>query len=198
MLTKKEQQTYDFITKYCKKFGEPPLLRQIAEGIGIKSKGVAHRYVDALIKENKIKKLPHKHRGNIINQKRISNGLRIKSFGKIVAGNPIDAVSDKDIIELDHIFSNEKCFALKVQGDSMIEAGINDGDWVIVEKQNKPIASKIMVILIDNQDVTLKYVKQINPETVKLIPANKNLSSKSYNISRISIQGVIIGQIRVY
>ena len=50
MLTKKEQQTYDFITKYCKKFGEPPLLRQIAEGIGIKSKGVAHRYVDALIK----------------------------------------------------------------------------------------------------------------------------------------------------
>ena len=198
MLTKKEQQTYDFITKYCKKFGEPPLLRQIAEGIGIKSKGVAHRYVDALIKENKIKKLPHKHRGNIINQKRISNGLRIKSFGKIVAGNPIDAVSDKDIIELDHIFSNEKCFALKVQGNSMIEAGINDGDWVIVEKQNKPIASKIMVILIDNQDVTLKYVKQINPETVKLIPANKNLSSKSYNISRISIQGVIIGQIRVY
>ena len=198
MLTKKEQQTYDFITKYCKKFGEPPLLRQIAEGIGIKSKGVAHRYVDALIKENKIKKLPHKHRGNIINQKRISNGLKIKSFGKIVAGNPIDAVSDKDIIELDHIFSNEKCFALKVQGNSMIEAGINDGDWVIVEKQNKPIASKIMVILIDNQDVTLKYVKQINPETVKLIPANKNLSSKPYNISRISIQGVIIGQIRVY
>tara|TARA_Y100001970_G_scaffold243036_1_gene307952 strand:- start:1285 stop:1881 length:597 start_codon:yes stop_codon:yes gene_type:complete len=198
MLTKKEQQTYDFITKYCKKFGEPPLLRQIAEGIGIKSKGVAHRYVDALIKENKIKKLPHKHRGNIINQKRISNGLRIKSFGKIVAGNPIDAVSDKDIIELDHIFSNEKCFALKVQGNSMIEAGINDGDWVIVEKQNKPIVSKIMVILIDNQDVTLKYVKQINPETVKLIPANKDLSSKLYNISRISIQGVIIGQIRVY
>tara|TARA_B100000965_G_scaffold55067_1_gene41498 strand:+ start:3696 stop:4292 length:597 start_codon:yes stop_codon:yes gene_type:complete len=198
MLTKKEQQTYDFITKYCKKFGEPPLLRQIAEGIGIKSKGVAHRYVDALIKENKIKKLPHKHRGNIINQKRISNGLRIKSFGKIVAGNPIDAVSDKDIIELDHIFSNEKCFALKVQGNSMIEAGINDGDWVIVEKQNKPIVSKIMVILIDNQDVTLKYVKQINPETVKLIPANKDLSPKTYNISRISIQGVIIGQIRVY
>ena len=124
--------------------------------------------------------------------------MRIKSFGKIVAGNPIDAVSDKDIIELDHIFSNEKCFALKVQGNSMIEAGINDGDWVIVEKQNKPIASKIMVILIDNQDVTLKYVKQINPETVKLIPANKDLSSKLYNISRISIQGVIIGQIRVY
>tara|TARA_B100000941_G_scaffold6212_1_gene3968 strand:+ start:3370 stop:3966 length:597 start_codon:yes stop_codon:yes gene_type:complete len=198
MLTRKEQQTFDFITKYHKKFGESPLLRQIAEGIGIKSKGVAHRYVEALVKERKIKKFPYRHRGNIINQKKSLNGLRIKSFGKIVAGSPIDAVSDKDIIELDHIFSNEKCFALKVQGNSMIEAGVNDGDWVIVEKQNKPITSKIMVILIDNQDVTLKYIKQVSSDTVRLIPANKDLSAKTYNISRISIQGVIIGQIRVY
>tara|TARA_B100000614_G_scaffold36918_1_gene29258 strand:- start:579 stop:1175 length:597 start_codon:yes stop_codon:yes gene_type:complete len=198
MLTRKQQQTYEFITKYCKKFGEPPLLRQIAEGIGIKSKGVAHRYVEALVRERKIKKLPYRHRGNTINQKKALNGLKIKSFGKIVAGNPIDAVSDKDVIELDHLFSNEKCFALKVQGNSMIEAGINDGDWVIVEKQNKPIASKIMVVLIDNQDATLKYIKQVNSENIKLIPANKELTSKTYHISRISIQGVIIGQIRVY
>ena len=198
MLTRKQQQTYDFIAKYYKKFGEPPLLRQIAEGIGIKSKGVVHRYVEALVKERKIKKLAYRHRGNIINQKKALNGLRIKSFGKIVAGSPIDAVSDKDIIELDHIFSNEKCFALKVQGNSMVEAGINDGDWVIVEKQNKPVSSKIMVILIDNQDVTLKYIKQVNAEAVTLLPANKDLAPQTYNISRISIQGVVIGQIRVY
>ena len=198
MLTRKQQQAYDFITKYCKKFGEPPLLRQIAEGIGIKSKGVAHRYVEALVKENKITKLPYRHRGNTIKQNKVLNGLKIQSFGKIVAGSPIDAVSDKDIIELDHIFSNERCFALKVQGNSMIEAGINDGDWVIVEKQNKPIASKIMVILIDNQDVTLKYIKQINSETIKLLPANKDLTPQAYHVSRISIQGIVIGQIRVY
>ena len=55
-----------------------------------------------------------------------------------------------------------------------------------------------MVILIDNQDVTLKYIKQVSPDTVRLIPANKDLSAKTYDISRISIQGVIIGQIRVY
>ena len=55
-----------------------------------------------------------------------------------------------------------------------------------------------MVILIDNQDVTLKFVKQLNKNSVELIPANKKLSSKSYDISRISIQGIVIGQIRVY
>ena len=127
-----------------------------------------------------------------------SKVLKLKSFGKIAAGGPIEAIPDKDIIELEHIFSNEKCYALKVQGDSMIDAGINHGDWVIVEKRNKILKSKVAVILIDNQDVTLKYIKQLNKNYIELIPANKKLSSKKYNISRISIQGIVIGQIRVY
>ena len=142
---------------------------------------------------------PNKHRGlRAINMIGNSKVLKLKSFGKIAAGGPIEAIPDKDIIELEHIFSNEKCYALKVQGDSMIDAGINDGDWVIVEKKNKILKSKVVVILIDNQDVTLKYVKQLNKNYIELIPANKKLSSKKYNISRISIQGIVIGQIRVY
>ena len=89
------------------------------------------------------------------------------------------------------MFSNEKCYALKVQGDSMIEAGINDGDWVIVEKKNKIPKSKVAVILIDNQDVTLKYYKLLNKNTVELIPANKKFNTMEYDISRISIQGIV-------
>jgi repressor LexA len=122
----------------------------------------------------------------------------MSSWGKISAGGPIEAVPDKDILELEHMFSNEKCYALKVQGDSMIEAGINDGDWVIVEKKNKIPKSKVAVILIDNQDVTLKYYKLLNKNTVELIPANKKFNTMEYDISRISIQGIVIGQIRVY
>ena len=80
----------------------------------------------------------------------------------------------------------------------MIDAGINHGDWVIVEKRNKILKSKVAVILIDNQDVTLKYIKQLNKNYIELIPANKKLSPKKYNISRISIQGIVVGQIRIY
>ena len=80
----------------------------------------------------------------------------------------------------------------------MIEAGINDGDWVIVEKKNKIPKFKVGVILIDNQDVTLKYYKLLNKNTVELIPANKKFNTMEYNINRISIQGIVIGQIRVY
>ena len=195
MLTRKEQQTFDFITKYHKKFGEPPLLRQIAEGIGIKSKGVAHRYVEALVKERKIKKFPYRHRGNIINQKKSLNGLRIKSFGKIVAGSPIDAVSDKDIIELDHIFSNEKCFALKVQGNSMIEAGINDGDTVIVKKTDTAENGKIVVALIDDQEAMLKRIRR-KGKTVALESANRNYETKIFGPDRVKVQGILVSLYR--
>ena len=199
MLTIKERQVYNFIIKYQEKHGESPLLREVADGIGISSKGVAHRYIKSLEAAHMIAREPNKHRGlRAIDMIVKSKVLKLKSFGKIAAGGPIEAIPDKDIIELEHIFSNEKCYALKVQGDSMIDAGINHGDWVIVEKRNKILKSKVAVILIDNQDVTLKYIKQLNKNYIELIPANKKLSSKKYNISRISIQGIVIGQIRVY
>ena len=196
MLTEKEQEVYDFIVRYRDDNGYSPLLREIASSIGIKSKGVVHRYIKSLEKSGLIACHSNKHRGfNIIGLKKIFN---INSLGKISAGGPIEAVPDQDILELEHMFSNEKCYALKVQGDSMIDAGIHDNDWVIVEKTNKISNSKVAVILIDNQDVTLKYYKLLNKDTVELIPANKKFDSTIYHISRISIQGIVIGQIRVY
>ena len=198
MLTKKEKQTYKFIVDFQKKFGQFPLLSEIAKGIGISSKGVAHRYVKSLVDHNKIIKMRYKHRGYQLKESNAGLSFSIKKFGKISAGGPTEAILDKEILELNHIFSNEKCFALKVQGNSMIDAGINDGDWVILEKGNKIIESKVLAVLIDNQDVTLKHIKQINKNTIELIPANKNMKSKMYSIDRIEVQGVVIGQIRVY
>ena len=196
MLTEKEQEVYDFIVRYRDDNGCSPLLREIASSIGIKSKGVVHRYIKSLEKSGLIACHSNKHRGfNIIGHKKIFN---INSLGKISAGGPIEAVPDQDILELEHMFSNEKCYALKVQGDSMIDAGIHDNDWVIVEKTSKISNSKVAVILIDNQDVTLKYYKLLNKDTVELIPANEKFDSTTYNISRVSIQGIVIGQIRVY
>ena len=199
MLTEKENQVYNFIIKYQEKHGKSPLLREVAKGIGISSKGVAHRYIKSLESNSMLEKKAYRHRGLIrVNKIGDRKAVKLKGFGKIAAGGPIEAVPDRDMLELDHIFSNEKCYALKVQGDSMIEASINSGDWVIVEKQSKVLKSKIAVILIDNQDVTLKYIKQLNKNYVELVPANKKLSPIKYNVGRISIQGIVIGQIRVY
>ena len=80
----------------------------------------------------------------------------------------------------------------------MIDAGIHDGDWVIVEEGTKPHKSKVHVILIDNQDVTLKFVEKINSKEIKLIPANKRFKEIIYSVERVSIQGHVVGQVRIY
>ena len=89
-------------------------------------------------------------------------------------------------------------FGLRVKGDSMIDAGIHDGDWVIIEEGSKAYKSKVHVILIDNQDVTLKYIEKINSGQIKLIPANKRFKEVIYPVERILIQGHVVGQVRIY
>ena len=195
ILTDKEQKTYDFILKYSAKYGRYPLLIEIAQGIGIKSKGVAHRYVKALEKANKLKKISNKHRGILLQEK---EPFFLNSLGKIAAGGPIEAITDQQKIELEYLFTNKKSYALKVKGDSMIDAGIYDGDWVIIEEGSKVYRSKVHVVLIDNQDVTLKYVEKINTKEIKLIPANKRFKEVTYPVERIYIQGYVVGQVRIY
>ena len=194
-LTTKEQKTYDFIIKYSKKYGKYPLLTEIARGIGITSKGVAHRYVKSLEEAGKILRFSNKHRGiSAIDE----GSLFLKSLGKIAAGGPIEAITDQQRIELEYLFTNKKSYALKVKGESMIDAGINDGDWVIIEESKKFYKSKVHVILIDNQDVTLKYIEKVNPGEIRLIPANKKYKETIYSVERISIQGYVVGQVRIY
>jgi repressor LexA len=195
ILTIKEQKTYDFIVTYSKKYGKYPLLIEIAKGIGIKSKGVAHRYVKSLEKAGKISRFSNKHRGISIVEK---SPLFLKSLGSIAAGGPIEAISDQQRIELEYLFTNKKSYALKVKGDSMIDAGIHDGDWIIIEESKKFHKSKVHVILIDNQDVTLKYIEKVNLKEIKLIPANKLYEETIYPIERVSIQGYVVGQVRIY
>ena len=195
LLTVKEQKTYEFISRYSKNYGRYPLLTEIAKGIGIKSKGVAHRYVKALEKAGKLSKISNKHRGILLNEKK---ALFLKSLGKIAAGGPIEAITDQQRIELEYLFTNKKSYALKVKGDSMIDAGIYDGDWIIIEESSKFYKSKVHVILIDNQDVTLKYVEKINQKEVKLVPANDKYQEIIYPVERVSIQGYVVGQVRIY
>ena len=195
LLTNQEQKTYDFIAKYTKKHNKYPLLTEIAKGIGITSKGVAHRYVKALEKVGKLKKISNKHRGMILQEE---NTIFLKALGKIAAGGPIEAITAQQRIELEYLFTNKRSYALKVTGDSMIDAGICDGDWVIVEEGTKPYKSKVHVILIDNQDVTLKFIEKINSKEIKLIPANKKFKETVYSIERVSIQGHVVGQVRIY
>jgi len=195
MLTKREQDTFDFIVNYYAKRRKAPLLIEIAEGLGIQSKGVVHRYVSVLEEQGYIVRNPKTRGIELLNNPDVG---ALPFLGCIAAGKPIEAIEDKQVVNFSHLLNGPDRYVLEVKGHSMIEEGIRHGDMVVIEHASTARSNQIVVALIDDQDVTLKRIQFPKKDTVKLIPANKNMQAKEYAAKRVTIQGVLIGQVRVY
>ena len=194
-LTPRLQDTYRFVSGYITRYGRAPLHREIAAALGIQSKGVINRYLRALEEEKLIKLVPG-HRGIRLTDNVPAGTLPL--LGKIAAGRPIEAIPNHDDINLMDFFMGPNRFVLKVQGSSMIDAGILDGDMVVVEKREQANNNEIIIALIDNDEATLKRIKHNKDGTITLIPANPKLLPAIYPAERIAIQGVVVGQMRSY
>ena len=189
----------DFIQRFIAIYTVPPKLQEVAEGIGISSRGVAHRYVQALVEAGYIETDSGKHRGIRLLK---SNPYRPEStlplLGEIAAGKPIEAIPGQDEIDLSEFFGSNN-FAIQVKGDSMIDAGILDGDTVIIEFRETADDGDIVVALIDESETTLKRFKRSQRgRYIKLIPENREMEPMVYEAERVRIQGVLIGQLRKY
>lgn len=201
MLTERQQATYQFIHDYHLRRGCAPKLIEIADGIGIRSKGVVHRYLKAIAEEGLIELLPGRHRGIRLTGDALENPaseLNLPLVGKIAAGQPIEAIPDHNTFDLSTFFLGPNRFVLKVQGNSMIDAGILDGDMVVVEQRDTAKDGDIVVALIDKDEATLKYLQQNKDGTVTLLPANQTMQPMNYPADRVQIQGVVVGQMRSY
>ena len=201
MLTERQQDTYRFIRNYHLRHGCAPKLNEIADGIGIRSKGVAHRYIKAIADEGLIELLPGRHRGIRLIGDSLENPtteLSLPLLGKIAAGRPIEAIPDEESINMADFFIGTGRFVLRVAGDSMIDDGILDGDMVVISQRTHANDGDIVVALIDNDEATLKHIQHNRDGSITLIPANHTLKPVRYNSDRILIQGVVVGQMRSY
>lgn len=124
--------------------------------------------------------------------------LTIPLLGRIAAGMPIEAIPDEDHLDLAAFFIGPDRYALRVTGESMIDVGILDGDTVIIRKQSTARSGDIVVALIDSQEATLKRLGEYTSQVVELIAENQLIPKMRYSASRVSIQGVLIGQLRSY
>ena len=225
MLTKKQKNLLIFINEKLKRTGISPSYDEMRVSLNLKSKSGIHRLISALEERGFIKRLPHKARAleviklpenagaqdlyNNFSPKIIKGGLDLNKIddeevfvpvlGKIAAGAPIEALEDQtESLPLSKSFlgSNEY-FALKVEGDSMIDAGINTGDYVIIKKTNIAESGKIVVALIDDHEATLKRIRKKGP-SVALESANPAYETKIYNTERVKIQGVLASLYRKF
>ena len=137
MLTERQQATYQFIHDYHLRRGCAPKLTEIADGIGIRSKGVVHRYLKAIAEEGLIELFPGRHRGIRMTgyPESPAMGSTLPLVGKIAAGQPIEAIPDHNMFDLSAFFLGPNRFVLKIQGDSMIDAGILEDDMIVVEQR---------------------------------------------------------------
>jgi len=201
MLSRREQDTYDFICQYIAEHQQGPLLDEIASGLGIKSKGVIHRYVQALAKADMIELVNGRHRGIQLpgqEQTRDENAPILPLLGRIAAGQPIEAIPEQDELNLADFFMGPGRFVLKVQGESMIEAGILPDDMVVIESCITARNGEIVVALVDQQEATLKRFRNNQDGTVTLIPENSSMQPMTFKAHQVHIQGVLVGQMRSY
>ena len=204
MLTPKESKTYDYIKDYIVEYGYAPTESEIAKGIGIKSRGVVHRYVHAIAKKGLLKVTPGKRRNiSLVGMEsspktRFGEEWQLPFLGKIAAGSPIEAIEDKQSINIAKTLTGEKCFILEVRGDSMIGDNIFDGDYVICEERHVAPTGSIVVALIDNQEVTLKRYFVNENQSVTLVPSNPQLIPMVYQAERVVIQAVYLGLLRLH
>ncbi|MFZ9292642.1 MAG: transcriptional repressor LexA [Candidatus Fonsibacter ubiquis] len=225
MLTKKQKNLLIFINEKLKRTGISPSYDEMRVSLNLKSKSGIHRLISALEERGFIKRLPHKARAleviklpenagaqdlyNNFSPKIIKGGLDLNKIddeeifvpvlGKIAAGSPIEALENQsESLPLSKSFlgSNEY-FALKVEGDSMINAGINTGDYVIIKKTNIAESGKIVVALIDDHEATLKRMRKKGP-SIALESANPAYETKIYNTERVKIQGVLTSLYRKF
>ena len=224
MLTKKQKNLLLFINKKLRSTGVSPSYEEMKESLNLKSKSGIHRLISALEERGFIKRLAHKARAlevvklpetasanDIYNSfspsvirgglddKNLENksGSEIPVLGNIAAGTPVEAIQN-EVMRIpmpDNIEKNGEFFGLKVKGDSMIEAGINDGDTVIVKKADTAENGKIVVALIDDNEAMLKRIRR-KGKTVALESANRNYETKIFGPDRIKIQGVLVSLYR--
>ena len=202
MPTDRSRDVYDFLGAYMARHGHAPKLREIADHLGIRSRGVVHRYLSALRDEGLIAVEPFVSRGVRLPRRKAREAAErattLPLLGRIAAGQPIEAIPGEDEIDLSEFFVNRNRFVLRVQGDSMIEDGILNGDMVVVEKRDTADNGEIVVALIDGTEATLKRLQKNRDGSVTLKPANARLSPLRLSAARVRIQGVVVGQFRSY
>ena len=204
MLTKKQNKLFNFLKDKIKKTNVSPSFEEMKIAMGLKSKSGIQRLIDGLVERGFIEKRNNKKRAiNIIEgsiPKKNSQLINLPLLGNIAAGSPIEAIENtNDNIEVPKnlVSENKKNYVLKVNGNSMLNKGIVDGDKAIIEYCNDADNGDIVVALINDNEVTLKKLKK-EKDKIHLVPENDNYKVQSFNSDEVKIQGKLKGIIRSY
>ena len=196
-LTRKQKDVLDFITEYVRENGVSPTQKEIQENFQFKSLGSVQDYIKYLKDGGYLSSDTHSVRGLMPSAVQ-QNTEEIPLLGSIAAGTPIEAIENTDMIAVPtHMLGRGKYYALKVKGESMIEAGILDGDYALIRRTDTARDGEIVVALVRGEEATLKYLRREDGR-VRLDPANAAYEPQLYDPREVVVQGKLAGLLRRY
>lgn len=195
-LTDRQRQIYEFIRLKIETPGYGPTVREIGEEFGIHSPNGVMCHLKALVKKGLIMRQANQARAiQVVGHRPPSNGLRL--LGAVAAGSPVQAVANEERLNFDDLFEGQNHYALQVRGQSMIEDHIEDGDYVVIRKQETANNGDRVVAMIDNEVTLKRYVRERGH--VRLEPANKTMAPILLDEKanpNAQILGVLVGVLR--
>lgn len=201
-LTRRQAEIYDYLVRELDNFPHPPSLDELCQALGLKSRGSLHKQLHALIDAGLVEPMNNLRRGIRLAAQSAEENIHeedeLPLYGAIAAGQPIEAIANPETIGVPPVLrSSNPCYVLTVKGDSMIDEGILDGDWVIIEQTDHARNGDIVVALVDGEEATLKRIEQ-QPGRVTLHPANSEMEPMNFLPEQVQIQGKLVGQMRSY
>ena len=200
-LTRRQTEIYQYLLAELDNFPHPPSLDELCQALGLKSRGSLHKQLHALIDAGLVEPMNNLRRGIrlVVSAADLqSNEDELPLYGAIAAGQPIEAIANSETINVPPTLrTSNPCYVLTVKGDSMIDEGILDGDWVVIEHTDHARNGDIVVALVEREEATLKRIEQ-QPGRVILHPANSEMQSMSFLPEQVQIQGKLVGQMRSY
>jgi repressor LexA len=221
MLTRKQHELICFISDRLEETGVSPSFEEMKEALDLKSKSGVHRLISALEERGFIRRLPNRARAlEVLKQPERATAkpakkqaapatprqlpiaandvLEIPLHGRIAAGTPIEALEGQSTLSVPAaLLGSGDHYALEVSGDSMVEAGILDGDYALIRRTDVARDGEIVVALVDESEATLKYFRR-EGAMIRLDPANRAYDPQRYRPDQIRVQGKLAGLLRRY
>ena len=199
-LTKRQNEIYQYLIEQSQESDIAPSIDDICLAMGLSSRGSMHKHIQALINAGLVAPFNGQRRGvrlveNVLSE---AESVTLPLLGKIAAGIPLEAMENAEPINIPlQLYNGGECYVLEVNGDSMIDAGIFDSDYVVIEKVSNVKNNDIVVALIDNDEATLKRLEKKSNKII-LHPENKNMQPMELKPKQVQIQGRLVAQMRRY
>jgi repressor LexA len=200
-LTKRQKEILDHVESFIEKNGYAPSFEEIADAFGYSSLATVHEHLSNLERKGYIRKAYNESRSiELIGAAFGSKAVELPLLGAVAAGLPIEAIEQQESLSVppDMVKSGKENFVLRVEGESMIDEQIRDGDYIVVSSQETANDGQMVVALVGGDSATVKKMYREPDGRIRLQPANPAMAPIVEEASNVQIQGVVVGVIRKY